>query len=126
LQGTAVVRSGHYRRRNPKGKLDQHFEDIGLPKFPGETPPLTLFAKFTDAEGIYEIAFEVRDLERDTAIADIPSQPLEIAHRLDTVNVLMTFLPIPLPHAGAYDVIALIDGQATEHQRFIATLTEDY
>jgi hypothetical protein len=72
------------------------------------------------------VTFEVRDLAMETTIVEMPSQLFEVKNRLDTINVITSFFPFPLPHPGAYDVIVLVDGRATEQQRFTATLIEDF
>jgi Family of unknown function (DUF6941) len=98
--------------------------DFKFWEFPAETPPCTLFVQFVDASGRYQISVEIHDLIGDVIVGFMPPIEVEIDDRLAAFNLLLPISPIPIPHAGAYDVIVLVDGEELEHQRYPATLVD--
>jgi hypothetical protein len=93
-------------------------------EFPGETPACTLFVQLVDATGPYKIAVEIHDLAGGTMVGFMHPIEVQIDDRLAAFNLLLPISPIPIPHAGAYDVVVLVDGEELEHQRYVATRIE--
>jgi hypothetical protein len=100
------------------------FTNFILPSFPGRTLPFTAFVQLADGIGRYEIQVEIHDLRDDMVLARSPKMMIEFAERLTKINICLPVPPLPLAHAGKYDVVFLAKGQEIDRQQFSAISPE--
>lgn len=91
-----------------------------VPQVPGRTRPFTVYLQLTDgiANHEYEITVEVHDLSDDTVIARAPGRKIRWGDRLAQFNLLIPVPPLPMRHAGAYDVVVFANQQEIDRQKF--------
>jgi len=95
------------------------FDQFELPKLPGHTRPCTLFIQLVDGQvGRYELVVEMHDLAEDTIIARAPTLAVQWQERLSRLNVIMPIPPLPLQHAGQYDLVVFANDQEIDRQKF--------
>jgi hypothetical protein len=76
------------------------------------------FCQITEAEGRYEFAVEIQDLQNGQVIAEAQGVTIEIANRLMRANVIFPIPPMRLPSLGVYDFVILANGSEIDRQQF--------
>jgi len=100
------------------------FRRFGLPRIPGRTRPFHAFIQLTNAQGVYDVVVEVRDLATDEVIAEASGPGIEIKNRLDVFNIIIPAPPLPIENEGAYDFIVFANRNEIDRQQFNAVLLQ--
>jgi hypothetical protein len=77
------------------------FDRMNVGKFPTQHP-MTLYFKLTDAEGHYEIAVRYVEVSSGKVLAEATGE-MEVTDRLISVDLYMSFPPLPIPGPGRYE-----------------------
>jgi len=91
-----------------------------VPTIPGTLRPFTVYMHLTDGvEGHeYEFTVELRDLSNDTVMAKGPGYRLRWGETLSRLNLLFPVPPLPVAHAGTYDLVVMANQQEIDRQKF--------
>jgi len=96
------------------------FRRFGLMRVPGSTRPFHAFIQLTNAQGVYDVVVEVRDLATDDVIAEASGADIEITDRLDVCNIIIPAPPLPIQNEGNYDFIVFANNEEIDRQQFKA------
>jgi hypothetical protein len=77
------------------------FDRMNGGKFPTQHP-MTLYFKLTDAEGYYEIDVRYVEASSGKVLASATGE-LEVTDRLTSIDLYMSFPPLPIPSPGRYE-----------------------
>lgn len=77
------------------------FDRVHVGKFPTQHP-VSLYFKLTDAEGYYEVDVRYVEASSGKVLADAKGE-LEVTDRLTSVDLYMSFPPLPIPGPGRYE-----------------------
>ena len=94
------------------------FEQFLVPTLPGRTVPFTVFMQLTDGIGRYDVVIEIHDLRRNVVLGRGSGLGLNWAEKLVRMNITIPVPPVPVTHAGVYDLIIIANGQEIERQKF--------
>jgi len=101
------------------------FANFNVQKFPAVVAPFRAYVQLVNGIGRYEVVVEIHDLQKDKVLARAQGIGIEFADRFTTVNIMMPVPPLPLAHAGKYDLVVLANGQEIDRQQFTAVSMED-
>ena len=93
------------------------FSSFKIQGQPGRTTPFSLFVQLTGGKGDYEVAAEFHDLEDGQSLCRAVGM-IQMIDRLKLVNVHFDFGSIQVTHAGRYDLIVYVNGQAVDQLSF--------
>lgn len=102
-----------------KASLIGVFDDFVVPPVPSSTRPCTVFVQLADGIGEHSIEIEVHDLEKGTVLAR-GTMGIEITwkERPAKHNLIIPMPPIPVSHAGEYDLVIFAGNQEIDRQKF--------
>lgn len=101
------------------------FNAFGVSKFPGHIGQFLIFIQLTNGIGEYDAEVEIVDLQDDRTIARaVGPAKLKFPDKLSRMNVMIPMPPLPLLHAGSYEIRVLADKQLIEQQIFDAMEVE--
>jgi hypothetical protein len=92
-----------------------------MPQFPAFTRPFTAFLQLSEGIGRYEIVVEIHDLRANQVLARAAGTGVQFPERLTMLNLTIPVPPLPLTHAGGYDLVVFANGQEIDRQKFSAT-----
>ena len=95
-------------------------ERFVVAEIPGATRPFTVYLHLTDgiAEHEYELSVEIHDLSNASIIARTGGANVRWGDRLSRMNLFIPVPPLPVTHAGIYDIVVLANKQEIDRQRF--------
>ncbi len=88
-----------------------------LTALPGRTLPMKVFLHLVDGIGEYQMFVHVLDLAEDRVIAKAKRRPINFPDRPYAIQYYFGLPPLPIKHAGRYDVIVLGNGSEIERQQ---------
>lgn len=94
-------------------------------QLPTRLSPFQVFLQVTNAAGRYDFVIEVHDLRVDKVIARAPGMGIEIPSRLTFVNIIIPVPPLPISHAGKYDIVVFANGVEIDRQQFTVNEVPD-
>ena len=78
------------------------FDNIGTPTFPCKHHMLSVYVKFTDAQGKYDFKLDLIDLQTSKVIGEGIVQGLEVSDRLASSELAFNLLGLTFPNEGKY------------------------
>lgn len=94
------------------------FDRFNVLEFPGRTAPFTVFLQLTDGIGRYDVVIEVHDLQNDQVLGRGSGIGLTWPEKLLKMNLMLPVPPVPITHAGVYDLVVFANGQEIDRQKF--------
>ena len=77
------------------------FDRVNVGRFPTQRP-ISLYMKLTDAEGFYKVEVRYVQVGSGTILAGAEAE-FESTDRLASLDVHMSFPPLPIPEEGRYE-----------------------
>ena len=77
------------------------FDRLHVGKFP-TSRPLSVYTKFTDAEGDYKLELKFVQVANGKVLAGADGK-LHAQNRLGSADMIILFPPLPIPEAGRYE-----------------------
>lgn len=79
------------------------FDRILVRRFPSKHHPITIYARLTDAEGLYDFRIEYVQIETDKRLAEGKITGVSIPSRLQKHDLILQPPPVPIPEPGEYE-----------------------
>ncbi len=79
------------------------FERICVSKLPCAHPALSVYVKFTGAQGAYRFGLELVDLQSDKVIGKSPLPPLAVEDRLGSTELVFNLRNLVFQNEGKYE-----------------------
>lgn len=96
------------------------FDRFELHQFPSHSRAFEIYLVLVDGIGRYDVVVEIYDLRDGTILGRLPPIKIEWPERLARMTVIIPIAPIPLDHAGEYDIVVFGNGQEIDRLKFSA------
>jgi len=96
------------------------FDRFEFSHFPSLSRAFEIYLLLIDGIGRYDLVVEIYDLRDGTILGRLPPIEIEWPERLARMTIIIPIAPIPLDHAGEYDIVVFADGQEIDRLKFSA------
>src|SRR5262245_5173846 len=92
------------------------FEGFNFSRFPAITKRVDAYLQLTSGIGKYLMTVEVHDLADNSVLARATVAEMNFRDRIGRQNLIIPIPPLPIAHAGVYDVVVFADGKEIDRQ----------
>lgn len=94
------------------------FDRFVVDRMPASMRPFEVFLQLTSGIGRYDVVVEIHDLAKEVVIGRGMAPAIEFSERLESMNLIIPVPPLPLKHAGKYDLVVFANAQEIDRQPF--------